>query len=272
MDSLKQEPEQRERPELDGAAAEEDDDEDEEEPELPKNVIVIGATNRPDSIDPALRRAGRFDREISLGIPDEAARARILATLARGLRVGGGVNWATLARGTPGFVGADLAALTREAATVAIKRIFGDLGKQRGGVPVSALLDAAAADDGGGEAGQAEPAANGAVAEDSEAAEAPAAAVIPATGAAPSPAAAAASGGVGPAPLSRSELAPLCISASDFTAALSVVQPSSQREGFATIPDVSFDDVGALTEVHTPSSPRSLTAVYFLASQMSRDL
>ena len=216
-------------------------------------MIVIGATNRPDSIDPALRRAGRFDREISLGIPDEAARARILATLARGLRVGGGVNWATLARGTPGFVGADLAALTREAATVAIKRIFGDLGKQRGGVPVSALLGPAAADDGGVEAGQAEPAANGAVAEDSEAAEAPAAALIPATGAAPSPAAA--SGGVGPAPLSRSELAPLCISASDFTAALSVVQPSSQREGFATIPDVSFDDVGALTEVRTPSGP-----------------
>ena len=271
MDSLKQEPEQRERPELDGAAAEEDDEEDEEEPELPKNVIVIGATNRPDSIDPALRRAGRFDREISLGIPDEAARARILATLARGLRVGGGVNWATLARGTPGFVGADLAALTREAATVAIKRIFGDLGKQRGGVPVSALLGPAAADDGGGEAGQAEPDASGAVAEDSEAAEAPAAAVIPATGAAPSPAAAPGVG-VGPAPLSRSELAPLCIGASDFTAALSVVQPSSQREGFATIPDVSFDDVGALTEVRTRSGPRSLAAVYFLASQMSRDL
>jgi len=268
MDSLKQEPEQRERPELDGAAAEEDDEEDEEE--LPKNVIVIGATNRPDSIDPALRRAGRFDREISLGIPDEAARARILATLARGLRVGGGVNWATLARGTPGFVGADLAALTREAATVAIKRIFGDLGKQRGGVPVSALVGAASADDGGGEAGQAEPAANGAVADESEAAEAPAAAVIPATGAAPSPAAA--PGGVGPAPLSRSELAPLCIGAEDFTAALSVVQPSSQREGFATIPDVSFDDVGGLTEVRTPSSPRSLTAVYVLTSQMSRDL
>ena len=81
MDSLKQEPEQRERPELDGDENEEDG-EDEEEPELPKNVIVIGATNRPDSIDPALRRAGRFDREISLGIPDEAARARILATLA----------------------------------------------------------------------------------------------------------------------------------------------------------------------------------------------
>ena len=241
MDSLKQEPEQRERPELDGDGAEEDG-EDEGEPELPKNVIVIGATNRPDSIDPALRRAGRFDREISLGIPDEAARARILATLARGLRVGGGVNWATLARGTPGFVGADLAALTREAATIAIKRIFGDLGKQRGGVPVSALV-------GGGEAGQAEPAANGAVADESEAAEAPAAAVIPATGAAPSPAAA--PGGVGPAPLSRSELAPLCIGAEDFTAALSVVQPSSQREGFATIPDVSFDDVGALTEVRT---------------------
>ena len=76
---------------------------------------VIGATNRPDSIDAALRRAGRFDREISLGIPDEAARARILATLSLDLRVGEDVSWTGLARATPGFVGADLKALMSEA-------------------------------------------------------------------------------------------------------------------------------------------------------------
>jgi len=54
-----------------------------------RHVVVLGATNRPDALDPALRRAGRFDREIAVGIPDEAARARILEVLARGLRLQG---------------------------------------------------------------------------------------------------------------------------------------------------------------------------------------
>lgn len=89
-----------------------------------KMVLVIGATNRPDSLDDALRRVGRFDREISLGIPDEKARARILQVLSKKLRVSGDFDFTQIAKMAPGFVGADLQALTKEAAVLAINRIF----------------------------------------------------------------------------------------------------------------------------------------------------
>ncbi|CAH1791657.1 unnamed protein product [Owenia fusiformis] len=90
-------------------------------------VLVIGATNRADSLDPALRRAGRFDREISLGIPNEAARKSILEVLCRGLRLADDVDNEQLARDTPGFVGADLQSLAREAAMSAVNRIFNEI-------------------------------------------------------------------------------------------------------------------------------------------------
>ena len=89
-------------------------------------VLVVGATNRPDALDPALRRAGRFDREVCLGIPDRAARAHILKVVCSDLSLDPEVNsdegMDYLASLTPGFVGADLKALTREAAMVAINR------------------------------------------------------------------------------------------------------------------------------------------------------
>ncbi|MCD7464382.1 hypothetical protein HAX54_052610 [Datura stramonium] len=81
----------------------------------PGSVLVIGATNRPDAIDPALRRPGRFDREIALAIPDENARVQILSVLTRNLRVEGAFDLMKIARSTPGFVGADLASLTNKA-------------------------------------------------------------------------------------------------------------------------------------------------------------
>ena len=90
-------------------------------------VIVIGATNRPDAIDSALRRAGRFDREIALGIPDDDARARILQVMCRNMRVDPECDFAGLTKKTVGYVGADLAALTREAAVIAVNRIFADV-------------------------------------------------------------------------------------------------------------------------------------------------
>lgn len=80
------------------------------------NVIVIGATNREDSIDPALRRPGRFDREIEIGIPNAAGRAQILSVHMRDMPIAGDVTPDRLASVTQGFVGADLAALCREAA------------------------------------------------------------------------------------------------------------------------------------------------------------
>ncbi|KAI3951904.1 hypothetical protein MKW92_009177 [Papaver armeniacum] len=88
-------------------------------------VLVIGATNRPDALDPALRRPGRFDREICLGVPDENARAEILSALTRNLNLSKDCNFdlAKLAEVTPGFVGADLSALVTEAGNLAMKRI-----------------------------------------------------------------------------------------------------------------------------------------------------
>lgn len=83
---------------------------------------MIGATNRLDSLDPALRRAGRFDREVCLGIPDSDTRTKILQVHTDKVVLAPNVNLSTIASLTPGFVGADLVALIREAAIVAIDR------------------------------------------------------------------------------------------------------------------------------------------------------
>jgi transitional endoplasmic reticulum ATPase len=88
------------------------------------NLVVIAATNRPDAIDEALRRPGRFDREIIVGVPDESGRREVLAVHTRGMPLGRNVDLKELARTTYGFVGADLAALTREAAIEAVRRIM----------------------------------------------------------------------------------------------------------------------------------------------------
>ncbi|EAT48909.1 AAEL000081-PA, partial [Aedes aegypti] len=84
-------------------------------------VLVIGATNRPDALDPALRRVGRFDQEISLGIPDREARAQILKIICKNLKIEENIDFDELAKLTPGYVGADLLALATRAATTAIK-------------------------------------------------------------------------------------------------------------------------------------------------------
>ncbi|XP_022967717.1 cell division control protein 48 homolog C-like [Cucurbita maxima] len=90
----------------------------------PGYVLVIGATNRPDAVDPALRRPGRFDREIVLGVPDENARTEILSVLTSNLRLEGLFDLLKIARATPGFVGADLTALANKAGNLAMKRII----------------------------------------------------------------------------------------------------------------------------------------------------
>lgn len=86
------------------------------------NVIVIAATNREDAIDPALRRPGRFDREIEIGVPNKKGRADILGVHLRGMPLEDDVDIDALAEATQGFVGADLAALAREAAMKCLGR------------------------------------------------------------------------------------------------------------------------------------------------------
>lgn len=90
-------------------------------------VVVIAATNRPDSIDPALRRPGRFDREIEIGIPDEEGRLEILNIHTRGMPVDEKVNLKQMAKVTHGFVGADLESLAKEAAMRSLRRIIPDI-------------------------------------------------------------------------------------------------------------------------------------------------
>ncbi len=121
--------------EIDAVAAERDDDGDMENRvvaqllslmdglEARGDVVVIGATNRVDTLDPALRRPGRFDREIEIGVPDEQGRRDVLAIHARDVPLSTDVDLDDLAARTHGFVGADLRALLTEAAMVALRRV-----------------------------------------------------------------------------------------------------------------------------------------------------
>ncbi|WP_338501943.1 CDC48 family AAA ATPase [Sphingomonas kaistensis] len=104
-----------------------------------QNLVVIAATNRPEAIDEALRRPGRFDREIVVGVPDEAGRREILGIHTRGMPLAEGVDLDGLARRTYGFVGADLAALTREAALESVRRIMPELNLADGSIPTEVL-------------------------------------------------------------------------------------------------------------------------------------
>ncbi len=105
------------------------------------NVVVIAATNRPEAIDEALRRPGRFDREIVVGVPDQRGRREILGIHTRGMPLGPNVDLDELARGTYGFVGADLAALAREAAIETVRRMMPRLNLEDGTIPPEVLAD-----------------------------------------------------------------------------------------------------------------------------------
>ena len=90
-------------------------------------VVVIAATNRPDSIDPALRRPGRFDREVEIGIPDDEGRFDILSIHTRGMPIDKKVNLKQISKTTHGFVGADLEVLSKEAAMRSLRRILPEI-------------------------------------------------------------------------------------------------------------------------------------------------
>nr|GEX23831.1 cell division control protein 48 homolog C [Tanacetum cinerariifolium] len=163
----------------------------------PGYVLVIGTTNRPDAVDPALRRPGRFDREIALGVPDENARIKILIVLTRNLKLEGAFDLMKIARSTPGFVGADLAALVNKAGNLAMKRIIdgrkSELSKENS--------DTEENEDWWRKTWTPE------------------------------------------------EMEKLSITMSDFEVAAKLVQPSSRREGFSSIPNVKWEDVGGLDQL-----------------------
>lgn len=103
------------------------------------NLVVIAATNRPDAIDEALRRPGRFDREIVIGVPDQKGRRQILSIHTRGMPLGDKVDLDELSRVTHGFVGADLAALAREAAIDAVRGIMHKIDLDQRTIPPEVL-------------------------------------------------------------------------------------------------------------------------------------
>ncbi len=123
-------------------------------------VIVIAATNRVDSVDPALRRPGRFDREIEIGVPDEEGRKEILQIHTRGMPLSDDVSLDHLADETHGFVGADIESLTKEAAMKALRRYLPEIDLDEEDIPPS-LIDRMIVkrDDFGGALNEVEPSA-----------------------------------------------------------------------------------------------------------------
>lgn len=111
-----------------------------------EDVVVVGTTNRLDAIDPALRRGGRFEHEVHIGVPDADGRREILGIQARRMPLAGDVDLRAVAERTVGFVGADLAALCREAAYGALRRRFGSRELDAGAVPEVAGIEVTAAD------------------------------------------------------------------------------------------------------------------------------
>lgn len=104
-----------------------------------RNVIVIGATNRVEAVDPALRRPGRFDREIEVPIPDQPGRLEILQIHTRGMPLGRDVELEKIAEATHGYAGSDIAALAREAALAALRRVMPTLNLEEKAIPAEVL-------------------------------------------------------------------------------------------------------------------------------------
>jgi transitional endoplasmic reticulum ATPase len=103
------------------------------------NVIVIGATNRPGALDPALRRPGRFDREIEISVPDKKGRYEVLQIHTRGMPLAADVDLQKLAAMTHGYTGADLSALSRETAMKALRRYLPQINLEEERIPPAVL-------------------------------------------------------------------------------------------------------------------------------------
>jgi transitional endoplasmic reticulum ATPase len=103
------------------------------------NVVVIGATNRPDAIDQALRRPGRFDRELEIGVPDKNGRREIVNIHTRGMPIADDFDMDWILENSYGFVGADIMSLTREAAMKALRRYLPEIDLDQDEIPPEVL-------------------------------------------------------------------------------------------------------------------------------------
>lgn len=206
-------------------------------------VFILATTSRPESIDPVLRRAGRLDKEIGLGIPDEGTRLEILQALVRKVRIGKSVSLNELANSTPGYVGADLDALVKEAGVAAVIRLrnqnitlpseqFKETldskgkelsnnenssieieeieGESKETSPKSKEIKAVLLDPIEGENGSGECNGNAIVIDEEE------------------------------------KSASIAVELLDFQVAMQKIIPAAKREGFTVVPDTTWDDIGAL--------------------------
>lgn len=200
------------------------------------NVVVLAATNRPDGIDPVVRR--RFGVEVDIGMPNEPARDKILRSMTRDLALAGDVDFAALARLTPGYVGADLKHVVSAAVSKSIRartdrraeRYLEEAGED---VPQDLLLAPA----------EAAPAAGGSTA----------ATTIATRGGTTATSTMATTAGRRAVRLMKAsrdvDVGPVSITHADFTSAVSTVQPAAKREGFSAVPNTTWQHVGALGEV-----------------------
>lgn len=216
------------------------------------SVIVIASTNRPESLEPALRRAGRFDREIELGAPDESGRASILEKLTHPLKLGDDVELKALAKSTAGYVGADLHLLVKEAGLACVRRFayssgfarsnavedvdMNDVDKDPCDAPVSSNhfdLTATAPEQPENDKPVTAQEESGteldAVNNDQMADQSPTTKMQSFT----------------ISDVSQ-KYSSCYVQMEDFQLALKKIQPSALREGFATRPDISWKDVGSL--------------------------
>ncbi|KAF2459001.1 ribosome biogenesis ATPase RIX7 [Lineolata rhizophorae] len=182
-----------------------------------KPVIVLAATNRPDALDPALRRGGRFDTEISMGVPNESMRELILRAQTRETPIANDVDFARLAKMTPGFVGADLRDLVGKAGTWSMDRYREALEKQAAEGEEEMDIDGPADRRNQSEQDRSIGRLIKRVTQKDRA-----------------------------RPLGFEDTT---ITMEAFLAVLPSIQPSSKREGFATVPDTTWADIGALTTV-----------------------
>lgn len=256
--------------------------------EFGQSVVVIAATTRPDTLDPGLRRIGRFDHEIAIHIPSRKERREILRIQCEGLSIDPKLNYDKIAELTPGYVGADLLALVSRAATIAVKRRsmkkFRELhAASEMNMPTVTLDDDEPSEEKQDGATQektsspaSEPEATNGEKTATESTEAPMEVDDkPAEEAKEAPKTdevknVEESSSSSKSPISADEfyeptLAELtnfldnppeefadqnfCLTLEDFTAAIKVMQPSAKREGFITVPDTTWDDIGSLHDI-----------------------
>ncbi|ODV62333.1 putative AAA family ATPase RIX7 [Ascoidea rubescens DSM 1968] len=214
-----------------------------------KPVIIIAATNRPDAIDPALRRAGRFDREICLNVPSEESRGYILKSITKNLKISGDFDYKKLAKMTPGYVGADLKALATAAGLAAIKRIFCSLSAAQNETE-SKIEDVEIMDiDDINEQKE-----NNERNENKDQNHLETQNILKETKKKSLDDTTQLSNIQNfllkySKPLKAHELQGLSVEFDDFLTALPTIQPTAKREGFATVPDVTWSSVGALSKV-----------------------